>query len=85
MINETALRDALSALTEIAKRQLELIVAEMAELSAIRETVRGLDPTFADTLAAKRQQASQNVLPLMKHTVVRLDELTRKLKAGEVC
>jgi hypothetical protein len=85
VINESALKDALLALTEIAKNQYELIVSSMSEIAAVREAVRGLDPTFDDTLATKRQQALQNILPITTRSVAILDGLARKLKDGEVC
>ena len=85
MINEPALRDALLSLTEIAKGQYELMVSSMVELAALRETVHGLDPTFDDTLAMKRQQALQNTLPSTTGLVAIFDALTRQLKAGDVC
>ena len=85
MINESALRKTLLVLTDIAKGQYELIVSSMIELAALRETVRGLDPTFADILATKREQALQNALPITPELVARLDDLTRILKSGEVC
>ena len=71
MINEPALKDALLALTEIAKNQYELIVSAMVEVAAVRDAVHGLDPTFDDTLAAKRQRA------LAKHSSIN-ERLSRR-------
>lgn len=85
MISEPALKDALLALTGIAKSQLELQVSSMAEIAAVRESVKGLDPTFDDTLAAKREQVLKDILPSTKGLAFVLEEITRKLKDGEVC
>ncbi|HEX4075918.1 MAG TPA: hypothetical protein VHX49_11005 [Candidatus Acidoferrales bacterium] len=84
MIKESALRQTLLVLTDVAKGQYELIVSSMIELAALRETVRGLDPTFADVLATKREQALRNALPITPELVARLDELTRILKSEEI-
>jgi hypothetical protein len=84
VIKESALRQTLLVLTDVAKGQYELIVSSMIELAALRETVRGLDPTFADVLATKREQALQNALPITPELVARLDELTRILKSEEI-
>ncbi|MFY9690342.1 MAG: hypothetical protein WA369_03930 [Candidatus Acidiferrales bacterium] len=84
MIKDSALRQTLLVLTDVAKGQYELIVSSMIELAALRETVRGLDPTFADVLATKREQALQNALPITPELVARLDELTRILKSEEI-
>jgi hypothetical protein len=85
VINEPALRDALLALTEVAKRQAELLVSLTAEVAAVRDSMKGLDPTFDDTFAMKRQQVLQKQLPSYGGLIFSLEEITRKLKSGEVC
>lgn len=85
MVNEPALKDALLALAEIEKRQLELQVSLMAEIAAVRNAFQGLDPTFADTFALKRQEVLKNITPSFAGLVFALEEITRKLKSGDVC
>lgn len=57
MIKESALRDALMAVVNNSKTNYIMISSILAELAAVRETVRGLDPTFADVLAQKQREA----------------------------
>ena len=85
MVNEPALRDALLALAEIEKRQLELLVSLMAEIAAVRDAFHGLDPTFDDTFAMKRQEVLKNMLPSFAGLVGSLELLSQKLASGEVC
>lgn len=83
MLNEKKLKEALKAFVKIIKTQIEMNVSLTIELSAVRETVRGLDPTFDDTLAEKRRTASQNTLPSIAGLVAAVDLLTAKL--NEIC
>ena len=85
MINEDALRDTLVAFTNVAKAQIELVVSAMAEITAVRESIRGLDPTFDETFAQKRQQALERVLPSAKSLIAALEAISQKLVSGEVC
>ena len=83
MINENALRDALLALAEQNKLQYVMASAILDEVAALRETVRGLDPTFDDVLAQKKQEHSTAQEQV---TVLRLlNEIIRRLESGEVC
>jgi uncharacterized protein (DUF2236 family) len=84
MVNERNLKDALVALVEIMKTQLELTASAMTELSAVTSTVRVLDPTFDDTLALKRQQALQSTLPAFAGAVEMLNLLAQKMKTDVV-
>jgi hypothetical protein len=58
MIKETALRDALMAAINSSRSNYIMIAAMLNELAAVRETVRGLDPTFADVLAQKQAESA---------------------------
>jgi len=83
MINEPALRDALLALAEQNKTQYVMLSAVLDEVAALREAVRGLDPTFADVLEQKRKETSTSQEQI---AVIRLlNETIRRLKGGEVC
>jgi hypothetical protein len=85
MINENALRDALLALATDGRSNYVMIASLLRELAALRETVRGLDPTFADILERKRQEAAQNDAEVVEASIVRYDEIIRRLNNGEVC
>jgi ribosomal protein L16 Arg81 hydroxylase len=83
MINEPALRDALLALAEQNKLEYVMLSTMLDELAALRETVRGLDPTFSEVLEQKRKENStvQERIAILRM----LNEIIRRLKAGEVC
>ena len=85
MINENALRDALLALALELKTNYLTTTALVHEVAALRETVRGLDPTFADLLEQKRQESAQAAAKVEKAVIWTLDELMRRLTVGEVC
>ena len=53
MIQEGALREVLIALTKNGKMHTEQLMKLKDEVAALRETVRGLDPTFDDVLKEK--------------------------------
>ncbi|HUE50761.1 MAG TPA: hypothetical protein VMO80_00345 [Terriglobales bacterium] len=85
MINENALRDALLALVEHEKSTYLMASSLVAELAALRETVRGLDPTFAEVLEQKRLAVAQENAPLERSVIRTYDEILHRLKSGEVC
>jgi hypothetical protein len=85
MINENALRDVLQALAEQQKTQYVMISSVLNEVDTLRETVRGLDPTFADVLEQKRLEAVQKQAAIVKIVIQQFDEILRRLNAGEVC
>ena len=85
MINENALRDALLALATDGRSNYVMISSVLNELAAIREIVRGLDPTFAHILDQKRQGAAQGDAESVRVVIARYDEIIRRLYNGEVC
>jgi hypothetical protein len=85
MINENALRDTLLACVQALKNQHEMISSILNELVAVRETVRGLDPTFADVLAQKQIEAARKQAPALRQIIGNYEEIIRKLGDGYVC
>lgn len=85
MINESVLRETLIALTSMLKDQRKALTGAMIELAALRESARGLDPTFEDILAEKRREASRDTVPAQRLIDEIFDDLIRRLEAGEVC
>lgn len=85
MINETALRDALSALAQQSKTLYVMTSSVLNEVAALRETVRGLDPTFADVLEQKRQEAAREQAEVVRLQLALYDHILERLKHGEVC
>jgi hypothetical protein len=55
------------------------------ELAALRETVRGLDPTFADVIEQKRKEAEERGFEAVARVLAGLDEMIQQLKSGYVC
>lgn len=70
MIEESALNESLTKITRYQKKIYEALVSNSNEIAAIRETVRALDPTFAEVLEEKRtyyrECEGQAVAALMK-------------------
>jgi len=85
VINESALKDALLALAQQTKTQYLMTSAILNELAAVRETVRGLDPTFADVLATKQKQSQEETNEVVLTTIRLLDQIIERLKAGVIC
>lgn len=85
MLNESALKDTLLALAEQHKSHYIMMTAILNELAALRETVRGLDPTFGDVMEARRLQASQINAQIEKDVIAGYDEIIQKLMRGYVC
>jgi hypothetical protein len=85
MINENALRDTLLALATEGRSNHVMISSVLNELAAIREIVRGLDPTSAAVLDQKRQAAAQSEAESARAVIARYDEMIRRLYNGEVC
>lgn len=85
MINENALRDALLALATDGRSNYVMISSVLNELAAVREIVRGLDPTSTDALDQKCQEAAQRDAESARVVIARYDEIIRRLYDGEVC
>lgn len=85
MINEASLKDALLALARQSKTQYVMLSSVLNEVAALRETVRGLDPTFADVLEKKRLEAGQAQAAIVTAVIQQYDEILRRLERGEVC
>jgi hypothetical protein len=54
LVNETALRDTLLSIVTDARTKYIMLSSTLNKLAALRETVRGLDPTFRDVMEQKR-------------------------------
>jgi hypothetical protein len=85
MINEKNLRDALLSLIADQKSQYVVIASLMAELHALRETVRGLDPTFAEVLEQKRRQYSAENDSTVQSIIAGYGAKFEAVKNGYVC
>lgn len=85
MINEPALRDALAALANQNKSQYIMLSTMLAELTALRETVRGLDPTFSEILEDRRRKAAAENTAIAAAIIQQYDVILQRLKNGEVC
>ena len=85
MVNELVLRATLITLAEQNKSIFNLASSALTELVALRETVRALDPAFAEILEAQRKQAAKVAVPLISDNLERINEMIRLLNAGSVC
>ena len=85
MINENALRDSLLSAVESAKSNYLMISSVLAEVAALRETVRGLDQTFGDVMEQERRRQVALNGDIVQAVVSGYDAILARLKAGEVC
>jgi len=85
MINENALRDALLALAQDGKSHYLMFSEMLTEVAALRDSVRGLDPTFQDVLDQRRRERSAENVAIVNAVIRGYDEIIQRLKAGEVC
>jgi hypothetical protein len=81
-IHEPALRDALATLAEQLKTQYVMLSVTLDEVAALRETVRGLDPTFSEVLEQKRKENS--TVPERLEMLRLLNEIIRRLKTDVI-
>lgn len=85
MINESALRDTLLAFATENRVNQIVMTSILNELVALRETVRGLDPTFADVLEDRRKKAEQSGAEIAASVLAGYDRIIQQLKDGYVC
>jgi hypothetical protein len=85
MINETNLRQTLVFLVASLKEQQNAIASLMLELVALREAVRGLDPTFAEVIDRKRKETVLKIPAEVQSGLQEFERLLQLLKDGEVC
>ena len=53
------------------------------ELVSVTSAVRGLDPTFDETLAHRREGVGGMLDPIMRASLDQYDEMIRKVESGE--
>jgi ABC-type protease/lipase transport system fused ATPase/permease subunit len=85
MIDESNLRDVLTGLAMETRSAFVMSAAVLNELTALRETVRGLDPTFADVIEQKRKEAEARGSVEVARVLAGIDEMIERLKNGYVC
>jgi hypothetical protein len=85
MINEPVLRETLIALAGHAKSQYVMLSSTLNEVAALRETVRGLDPTFSEVLEDRRENQAKQSAEVVSQTIRLLDDLIRVLRDRGVC
>lgn len=85
MINEGALRDTLLSMASNSRMLYVALTSALNEVAALRETVRGLDPTFADVMEERRQQEAQKTADIVQGIIDGYDLIIEKLKEGYVC
>lgn len=79
MINETELKEILIILTSFCKKSFDFSVKTFDELAAVRESVRGLDPTFSDVLSVHRKYYREAEKEAIDQILEEYDLLIRRL------
>jgi hypothetical protein len=62
-----------------------MISSMLNEVAALRETVRGLDPTFSEVLEQRREQEAVKQAKVVAAVLRQCDDMLRRLTVGEVC
>jgi len=83
MINESALRETLISLADLCKTQYATLSLVMDEVAALRETVRGLDPTFSEVLEKQRKGQSSDAIRVA--ALQGYNAIIQGLESGLVC
>lgn len=79
MVNEKMLLEALIGAFDYIKAQYGVTSAIMGEVAALRQAVRGLDPTFDEVMEQRRKENPTDALSEAMHP--KLDEIILRLKA----
>lgn len=77
---EPDVKDALLAMAEGQKTHYIMIASMLAELVALRETVRGLDPTFSEVMEHRRALEFEENRAVRLSTIASLDLIIQRLK-----
>lgn len=85
MINEANLRDTLLSLATENKTNYIMLSSILNELVALRETVRGLDPTFGNVMKDQQDKAAGNAPDIEQSIVAAHDLIIQRLRDGYVC
>jgi hypothetical protein len=85
MVNEPALRDVLLAFATDNRSTYVMLSSLLNEVAALRETVRGLDPTFSDVLKLKQGEEVQRQADIVQSVILGYDAIIQRLNAGGVC
>jgi hypothetical protein len=84
-MNEPALRDTLIMLAMDAKTNFTMIASLTNEVAALRESVRGLDPTFVEVLEQKRDESEVRGEEIIQRVLLGYDALIQRLTSGQGC
>ncbi len=85
MVNESALKEVLIALFEDSRTNFIMAASLTNEIAALREAVRGLDPTFREVLEAKRNESEARGEEHIRNAIAEYDARIQRLKDGQVC
>jgi hypothetical protein len=81
MVDDDALVRILTHLLSQQKALYQLVTMTMAETASLRETVRGLDPTFSDVLTQKREEYRDKLIEQYRATLKEYDDLIKALNS----
>jgi hypothetical protein len=83
MIDEANLRDVLTGLAMETRSAFVMSASILNELAALRETVRDLDPTFADVIEQRRKEAEARGAVEVARVLAGIDEMIEQLKSED--
>ena len=85
MVDESRLREMLLYLAEDNRTNYIMIASLTNEIAALREAVRGLDPTFHEVLEVKRDESEERGQEHIDNALAEYDQIIQRLKDGYVC
>jgi hypothetical protein len=85
MIDESRLRETLLYLAEDNRTNYIMIASLTNEIAALREAVRGLDPTFREVLEMKRDESQEVGEEHIHNALSEYDRIIQRLKDRYVC
>jgi hypothetical protein len=85
MVDESKLKETLLFLAEDNRANYIMIASLTNEIAALREAVRGLDPTFPEVLEVKRDESEARGEEHIHNALSEYDRIIQKLKDGQGC
>lgn len=82
MVNDAEQRQTLLEILALAKKTYEMARNALNEVAAVREAVRGLDPTFADVLEQKRTFFRGTSRAALNEMTAQFESISQRVQAG---
>jgi len=82
--NDQKLRAVLVYILRTSKINFSMAAKINAELAAVSDALRGLDPTFADVLEQKRKEAAETLDSATQQIIAQYDDMIQQIERAEI-